>query len=143
MNTLRSTATRHISLTVLALLLALPVQARLGTGFYNVYDTVWACLKSDGSWTSPYFAGLGGRWRETSNRLYLYGNYADGAGNDAMTFSNDFPDDATHNPGTWVEWRDDMSWYTVATKAYIYKLDTICPEGTRADAAPRANPLQR
>lgn len=143
MSTAASSAARHLGLATLALCLAQPVQARLGTGFFNVYDTVWACLKDDGSWYSPYFAGLGGRWHENSQRLYLYGNYADGAGNDVMVFKNQYPDDATHNPGTWVEWRDDMSWHTVATKAYIYKLDSVCPEGARPEAAPRANPLQQ
>ena len=130
-------------MAALVLSLALPAEARLGTGFFNLYDAAWACLKDDGTWYSPYFPGMGGRWRETHNRMYLYGNYADGAGNDSMVFSNDHPEDTLHNPGTWIEWRDDMSWYTVAAKAYIYKLDSVCPELIGPVAPPRANPLQR
>ena len=137
-----STLRTCFAAAVVALLCAPSAHARLGTGLFNVYDWISVCLQDDGSWRSD-FAGLGGRWHEAGNKLYLFGNYANGAGNDAMVFSNHHPEDFMHNPGTWAEWRDDMSWFTVAPKAFIYKLADTCDGLAATTSPPRSHPLQR
>ena len=111
---------------VLGLLLACALtpaaNARLGPGEYVLNDQQWICLKPDGQWYGTSFAGWGGRWLETDDRLLIFGNYADGSGNDSMVFANRFPALTRHNPGAWTEWRDDGSWHAALPHAYLYKI---------------------
>lgn len=119
-------------------------QAKLTPGEYNLYDLVLLCLQAEGTWHSTDPVGMAGRWEQSGKHIYLYGNYDDGHGNDAMVFSNRHPDIPDHNDGSWTEWRDDMSWHAVAPNAYLYKLSDECYGQSQRDLKPfGSNPLKR
>jgi hypothetical protein len=119
---LRSDLVRAVQCLLLMCAWVPMAQARLGPGEYVLNDQQSICLKADGQWYGTSFAGWGGQWLETEDRLMIFGNYAEGAGNDAMVFSNRFPGLTRHNPGSWTEWRDDGSWQAVLPHAFLYKI---------------------
>ncbi|MDD5272209.1 MAG: hypothetical protein PHU14_05770 [Methylovulum sp.] len=111
-----------------------PVLASAGTpGQYDVGGIQTLCLQSNGTWFGS-FPGWGGRWSKTNANIFIRGNYASGAGNDAMVFKK--------LVGTWIEWRDDFSWDDVSQGVVLTKTSATCSI-TPSSAVPGAdvNPL--
>jgi len=76
--------------------------AALGPGQYDISGIQQICLLDNGSWYGTTFPNWGGAYYTSRGKTFIYGNYADGVGNDSMDF---YP----NNHGPWTEWRDDLS----------------------------------
>ena len=79
----------------------------LTPGQYNVGDIQQICLVAGGTWYGTTFPAWGGAWVTRGGmrggKTYIFGNYAEGVGNDSMVFTGH------NNRGPWTEWRDDLS----------------------------------
>jgi len=103
------------------------------------------CVKPDGTWFGPLFAGWQGRWFQKvvnppgfGDRVRLIGNYSGGAGNDSAEL--DFVS-ADMMAGTWTEWRDNLAslyWLRINLTRVSAQCGVIAG-AQKAD--PNANPM--
>ena len=93
------------------------------------------CLLADQTWYGTTFPGWSGMWQSGKNGTELWGNYAEGVGNDAIAVG-------TEGKGYWREWRDDMSYQILITGAKFTMISTECPSAVSAVGS-AANPSAR
>jgi hypothetical protein len=107
----------------------------LPPGQYDITGKQQICLLDNGTWYGVTFGGWGGHYKVKSSKTFIYGNYADGVGNDSMVFFE-------NDKGSWTEWRDDFSHETV-TRDHIRMVKSECdPPAAAAQGGPM-NPQER
>lgn len=82
------------------------------------------CFNADGTWYSPTFPAWDGFWYMKGNDVHMQGNYASGAGNDAIELTRI---SGTLITGYWQEWRDDYSTLAYLTARFFYTKDVCDP----------------
>jgi hypothetical protein len=104
-------------------------------GQYDISGRQQICLVDDGTWYSTTFSDWGGAYVVRASKTFIYGNYAEGDGNDSIALSTDLR-------GAWTEWRDDLS-FQVVTRAFLTFVKAECDPPAAASASRDANPQDR
>jgi len=130
MNTLKSLV------AALALSPVLAMAAPVSPGEYSISGIQNICLKSDGTWYSTTFSNWAGHWEITNRKLYVYGNYADGVGNDSMVFKKN------GEAGFWTEWRDGLPAVATFRDQVLTLVNSVCAAPAMApNGAATGNPM--
>lgn len=102
--------------------------AAVGPGNYSVGGGQQICLVSDGTWYGETYSGWGGMWGAGPTKedaTLLHGNYASGAGNDAMVIRGKTVD--------WTEWQDDESYQSFLDTTFTKIKGPCSPPAARAN----------
>jgi hypothetical protein len=130
---------KSVSALIVAAAASLPLVASAASptpGEYTVGGIQNICLQSGGTWYGTTFSGWGGRWETAGSKTFVYGNYANGAGNDGMFLKNG------KSSGVWEEWRDDLSVSVVLKGVSLTKISNSCPPPAAHSQRGAANPTE-
>ena len=104
-------------------------------GQYSLGGIQQICLLDDGRWYGTTFSNWGGAYAVKDRKTFIYGNYAQGVGNDSMDFYGNFR-------GAWTEWRDDLSFQNIDSVMLTF-VKTDCDPPPAATETRDRNPADR
>lgn len=114
--------------------------ASLASGQYDLNGQQQICIQNTNpkTWYGTTFPNWGGRWGKKQKTVFIYGNYAAGAGNDSISIRelNGSPYKVV-----WIEWRDNFTFEIIIPKATLAFVKVNCdPPADASKAKAGANP---